>query len=320
MTLTDLFAPSFTLRRDEVALEFQEREFTFGELDERAARMANALATRGFAAGDRLALQLPNGVEIIDLFLACTRLGVIFVPVNVLYKEREVGHILRDAEPRLFVTAENAEELFAEASKQRTAPVAVTLDGDTPAGIIYTSGTTGTSKGAVLTHNNFMANALNLLGCWQITAADRFLLALPLFHVHALGNGLPCWLISGCRMRLLERFEHQRAAAEFLEFQPTLFYGVPTIYVRLLATAPEAAKEIGSHMRLFVSGSAPLPAQVLEDFQRLFGHTILERYGMTETMMNISNPYGGERRPGSVGLPLTGVSARILDDEGNAVG
>jgi malonyl-CoA/methylmalonyl-CoA synthetase len=319
MTLTDLFAPSFTLRRHEVALEFQGREFTFGELDGRAARLANALAARGFAVGDRLALQLPNGVEIIDLFLACTRLGVIFVPVNVLYKEREVGHILRDAGPRLFVTAENVGMLFEEASTQSVAPVAVTLDGDTPAGIIYTSGTTGTSKGAVLTHNNFMANALNLLGCWQITAADRFLLALPLFHVHALGNGLPCWLISGCRMRLLERFEHQRAPAEFLEFQPTLFYGVPTIYVRLLATTPEVAKEIGARMRLFVSGSAPLPAQVLEEFQRLFKHTILERYGMTETMMNISNPYGGERRPGSVGLPLPGVSARIVDDEGNTV-
>ena len=319
MTLTDLFAPSFTLRRNEVALEFQGREVTFGEIDRRASQMANALAARGFTTGDRLALQLPNGIEIIHLFLACTRLGVIFVPVNVLYKEREVGHILRDAEPRLFVTPHKVVELMAEAAGQSTEPPAVTLDGETPAGIIYTSGTTGTSKGAVLTHNNFLANALNLLGCWQITAADRFLLALPLFHVHALGNGLPCWLISGCRMRLLERFEHQRAAAEFLEFQPTLFYGVPTIYVRLLATAPETAKVIGSHMRLFVSGSAPLPAQVLEDFERLFGHTILERYGMTETMMNISNPYVGERRPGSVGLPLPGVSARILDDDGNAV-
>ena len=191
----------------------------------------------------------------------------------------------------------------------------VPLDGDTPAGIIYTSGTTGASKGAVLTHNNFAANAITLLTCWQITAADRFLLALPLFHVHALGNGLHCWLASGCRMRLLERFEHQKAAATFLDFRPTLFFGVPTIYVRLLEIPAEAAREIGAAMRLFVSGSAPLPAQVLEDFRARFGHTILERYGMSENLMNISNPYLGERRPGSVGLPLPGVSVRLVDGE-----
>src|ERR1039457_3848710 len=140
---------------------------------------------------------------------------------------------------------------------------AIPLDGDTPAGIIYTSGTTGASKGAVLTHNNFAANALTLLACWQITAADRFLLALPLFHVHALGNGLHCWLASGCRMRLLERFEHATAAATFLDFRPTLFFGVPTIYVRLLDIPESQSREIGSFMRLFVSGSAALPAQVL---------------------------------------------------------
>jgi malonyl-CoA/methylmalonyl-CoA synthetase len=145
------------------------------------------------------------------------------------------------------------------------------------------------------------------------------LLTLPLFHVHALGNGLHCWMLSGCRMRLLERFEHQNAAAEFLDFQPTLFFGVPTIYTRLLQTKAETARAIGQHMRLFVSGSAPLPAQVLEDFHALFGHTILERYGMTETLMNLSNPYAGERRPGSIGFPLPGVSVRLVNTEGQAV-
>jgi malonyl-CoA/methylmalonyl-CoA synthetase len=124
---------------------------------------------------------------------------------------------------------------------------------------------------------------------------------------------LHCWLISGCRMRLLERFEHQTAVEQFLDFRPTLFFGVPTIYVRLLETPKEAARQIGSAMRLFVSGSAPLPAHVLEEFRTLFGHTILERYGMSETIMNISNPYVGERRPGSVGLPLPGVSVRLSD-------
>jgi malonyl-CoA/methylmalonyl-CoA synthetase len=167
----------------------------------------------------------------------------------------------------------------------------------------------------VLTHNNFASNAVNLTAIWQITRDDRFLLALPLFHIHALGNGLHTWLLSGCRMRLLERFDHRTAINDFESFQPTLFFGVPTVYVRLLDTPPEVAKNVGRTMRLFVSGSAPLPASVLERFRDLFGHTILERYGMTETFMNTSNPYVGERRAGTVGFPLPGVSVRIEDGE-----
>jgi malonyl-CoA/methylmalonyl-CoA synthetase len=164
-----------------------------------------------------------------------------------------------------------------------------------------------------LSHQNFAVNAINLLTCWQITAEDRFLLGLPLFHVHGLGNGVHCWLMSGCRMRLLKRFEYQKAEQTFLDFRPTLFFGVPTMYVRLLELSAASAAEIGGFMRLFVSGSAPLPAHVLEEFRKLYGHTILERYGMSETLMNISNPFVGERRPGTVGLPLPGVSARVLD-------
>jgi malonyl-CoA/methylmalonyl-CoA synthetase len=269
--------------------------------------MAAALAEQGLAQGDRVCAQLANRIEIIDLYLACIKTGVIFVPINILYKDREVEHIVADAEPKLFITDQNIPK------PSRTGHRPVHLDGDAPAALVYTSGTTGTSKGAILTHNNFAANALNLLTCWQITNHDRFLLALPLFHVHALGNGLHCWLISGCRMRLLERFEHQTAVDQFLDFRPTLFFGVPTVYVRLLETSQEAAYQIGKAMRLFVSGSAPLPAHVLEEFRTLFGHTILERYGMTETIMNISNPYVGERRPGSVGLPLPGVSVRLSE-------
>jgi malonyl-CoA/methylmalonyl-CoA synthetase len=305
MNLRDLFNLSLINRRDKIALEWKGKEYTFGEIDERSDRMAAALAH--LSPGDRVCVQLANGIEMIDIYLACIKTGIIFVPVNILYRDREVEHIIADAEPKLFITAEN----IPEAS--RTSPRPVLLDGDTPAALVYTSGTTGTSKGAILTHNNFTANALNLLTCWQITNQDRFLLALPLFHVHALGNGLHCWLISGCRMRLLERFEHQTAVEQFLDFRPTLFFGVPTIYVRLLETPKEAARQIGSAMRLFVSGSAPLPAHVLEEFRTLFGHTILERYGMSETIMNISNPYVGERRPGSVGLPLPGVSVRLSD-------
>ncbi len=315
MNLRDLFNLSLVNRRDEIALEWKGQEYTFGEIDQRSDRMAASLAHLN--QGDRVCVQLANCIEMIDIYLACIKLGLIFVPVNILYRDREVAHIVADAEPKLFITSEHLSSL-SPTSLSPTEPRPSgsgfpTLDGDTPAALVYTSGTTGTSKGAILTHNNFAANALNLLTCWQITNQDRFLLALPLFHVHALGNGLHCWLISGCRMRLLERFEHQTAVEQFLDFRPTLFFGVPTIYVRLLETPRESANQIGKAMRLFVSGSAPLPAHVLEEFRALFGHTILERYGMSETIMNISNPYVGERRPGSVGLPLPGVSVRLSD-------
>jgi len=291
--------------------------------------MAQLLAGRGLQSGDRLCVYLSNCVDLIDLFLACVKLGVIFVPINILYKEREINHILVDAKPSAAVTAVEhfpgtvptwrLEEISSAASFQDSARPAAAIDGDAPAAIIYTSGTTGASKGAILSHNNFAANALNLLTCWQISPADRFLLALPLFHVHGLANGLLTWLLSGCRMRLLERFEHESAVAQFEDFRPTLFYGVPTIYTHLLDTPTEIGRKIGASMRLFVSGSAPLSAQVFEDFHRLFGHFILERYGMTETLMNISNPYAGERRAGTVGLPLPGVSVRLLDREGKPV-
>lgn len=309
MTLLHLFDLSLIGRQDKIALEFEGLEFTFGQLDTRSNRVAHYLRARGFVTGDRLCVYLANCVEMIDLYLACVKLGVIFVPINILYRDREMAHILGDAEPRELI--DDVSSLTADAKGfPDTRPIAH-LDGDSPAGIIYTSGTTGVAKGAVLSHNNFAVNGLNLVGCWGITSEDRLLLALPLFHVHGLGNGLHCWLISGCRIRLLERFEHQRAAGVFLEFRPTLFFGVPTIYVRLL----QMDAKIAQSMRLFVSGSAPLPAQLLEEFRLKFGHTILERYGMSETLMNLSNPYEGERRPGTVGLPLPGVSARIVEGE-----
>ena len=321
MNLTQLFQPIFHERRDEVALEFAGRTYTFGEIDHRGNRMAALFRARGLQTGDRLCVYLSNCVEFIDIYLACVRLGVIFVPINILYREREILHILGDAQPKAVIAAQplpgavsvwRVEELDTPA--QAEAPH-VALDGDSPAALVYTSGTTGVSKGAILTHNNFQANALNLNACWRISSADRFLLALPLFHVHALGNGLHCWLTSGCRMRLLERFEHQKAPAEFLDFRPTLFFAVPTIYTRMLSFPAETASQVGSFVRLFVSGSAPVPVPVFEEFREKFSHTILERYGMTETLMNISNPYLGERRPGTVGHPLPGISARIVDGE-----
>jgi malonyl-CoA/methylmalonyl-CoA synthetase len=327
MNLTELFAPAFQGRANETALEWACQEYTFGDLERRANRMASALAARGVTAGDRLAIILSNRIEYLDLFLAAARLGVIVVPINILYREREAGHILRDSQPKALVDAGTApvqsdvpiwqvDELTAEARISGATAAHIPLNGDTPAALIYTSGTTGAAKGAIITHGNLAANALTLVDAWRITADDRLLLALPLFHVHGLGNGIHCWLRSGCRMRLLERFDHAAAAATLLDFRPTLFFGVPTMYVRLLDVDAASARNIGRSLRLAVSGSAPLAPQILSEFERLYGQRILERYGMTETLMTLSNPYDGERRAGTVGFPLPGVETRIVDDSG----
>jgi malonyl-CoA/methylmalonyl-CoA synthetase len=332
MQLVDLFASSLVGQADEVAIEFERSNgrpatLKFGELDARSNRLAHLLTRRGVRRGDRLAVYLANRIEFIDVLLACLKLGVILVPINILYREREITHILGDATPRLVVTIAaafesfpglellDADELTRETSRCPATPVRQAIDGDVPAALVYTSGTTGRAKGAVLTHNNFLANTANLVACWRMTAADRYLAVLPLFHVHGLANGLMTWLASGSRMRLVERFDIRRAAELFAAFTPSVFFGVPTVYVRLLELPPDTAAAIGAHMRLFVSGSAPLPSTVLEQFRERFGHTILERYGMSETLMNISNPYVGERRAGSVGLPLPGVSTRIVNQE-----
>jgi malonyl-CoA/methylmalonyl-CoA synthetase len=325
MNLINLFDLSLIGRKDKPALEFLGETFTFGQINERSNRMANFLTSKGIEAGDRVCIYIENCVEIIDIYIACAKLGVIFVPINILYKEREISHILTDAEPKLLISdvsvpggfeAIQLVDLMKEVVTQDNTALVSKTTGDSPAAIVYTSGTTGLSKGAILTHNNFISNGQNLVCCWQITENDRFLLALPMFHVHSLANGIHSWLFSGCMMKLLVRFEHQKAAHEFLTFKPTLFYGVPTIYIRLLEQSAEIAKEIGSFARLFVCGSAPLPAQVMEDFEKKYGHVILERYGMTETLMNISNPYIGERKAGTVGFPLPGISVRILLPDG----
>ncbi len=360
MNLPELYHASLHDRAEQPALEAAAsdgtvRTFTFGELAARRDRMARALAARGVRSGDRVAFCLPNRVAIIDLWLAAMMMGVIVVPINVLYKGREIAHIVGDARPRAVITtAEHAADLppntawwcvdalerecdamreldrALDAHDRRAVvdgehqarvsavPVAE-VTSDTPAALIYTSGTTGLAKGAVLTHGNFVANARALVAAWQITATDRYLAALPLFHVHGLGNGIQCWLASGCHMKLVARFEHERALAWFDAYRPTLFFGVPTMYVRLLDAPPDRARTIGAHMRLFVSGSAPLPAQVLEAFRERYGHVILERYGMTETLMNVSNPLEGERRAGTVGVPLPGVDVDIRDESGASI-
>ncbi len=337
MSLLHLLDLSLVGRRDEPALEYESgagttTTLTFGELDRRSDRLAGMLSARGLEQGDRLAYFLVNRVEIIDLWLACLKLGLIAVPINVLYREREIRHIVADAEPAAVVldaahagffptgtVCWDVDELHAASTTEQSVRPVVRSGAGSPAALVYTSGTTGASKGAVLTHGNFASNALALVASWRIDAADRYLAALPLFHVHGLANGLHCWLVSGCHMRLVERFEHEKAARWFTEYRPTLFFGVPTMYVRLLDVDEATARAIGGSMRLFVSGSAPLPAHVLEAFETRYGHVILERYGMTETLMNVSNPYAGERRAGTVGFPLPMTDVEIRDAHGAAV-
>lgn len=337
MQLTDIFNLSLVGRAKETAVEFNDAtgkssSLTFGELDVRSNRLANFFWSRKLKRGDRLGFFLSNRVEIIDIFLACIKTGIILVPINILYRERELGHIIADAEPKAVITTSETASLIPSGTEVwNVAEISkaalefdknferISIDGDEAAAIVYTSGTTGRSKGAILTHNNFAANAVNLCACWRITQEDRYLAVLPLFHVHGLGNGIACWLLSGCRMKLVERFDVKTAPEIFESFEPTLFFGVPTVYVRLLELPDERAKQIGKKMRLFVCGSAPLPANVLEEFRQKFGHTILERYGMSETLMNLSNPYAGERRAGSVGFPLPGVSVKIVDSEMQSV-
>jgi malonyl-CoA/methylmalonyl-CoA synthetase len=337
MSLLDLYDLSLIGRRDRAAIEYDRAgggtaSLTFGELDARSNRLAQLLASRGLSRGDRLGFCLVNRVEIIDLWIACVKLGVIVVPINVLYKAREIRHIVSDAEPIAIVTtaAQRAdfpedtacwdiEALCAGSDGMPSERPATVLDADAPAALVYTSGTTGASKGAILTHGNFASNALALATCWEITGDDRYLSALPLFHVHGLGNGVQTWLAVGCHMRLVARFEAATAADLFESYRPTLFFGVPTMYVRLLDVPDHRARAIGKAARLFVSGSAPLPAHVHEAFRAKYGHMILERYGLTETLMNVSNPYDGERRPGTVGLPMPHVAVRILAEDGREV-
>ena len=328
MNLIDLFDLTLKGRAGETALEFRGREWTFGELEANSNRLAHYLKENGFQTGDRLGVYLTNCVELIEAYLAAIKLGLIFTPINALYRELEIGHILSDAEPRAVLTnhslashlpagqdVELIEDLERRLDGQPSERPACPATGDTIAALVYTSGTTGRPKGAAVTHNNLAINALILNTCWRLEPSDRMLIALPLFHINGLANGLHTWLTAGFRVRLLERFRKETILEEFADFRPTFFFGVPTMYVRLLDAPAEVARTIGEPMRLFVSGSAPLPADVIERFGRLYGHTILERYGMTEALGIMANPYFGERRPGTVGKPLPGVSIRLSEGE-----
>ncbi|MBL7041266.1 MAG: AMP-binding protein [Pirellulaceae bacterium] len=348
MNLIELFQPSFRGRSDKPAIDFGGKALTFGELDRLSDAAAVALRDRfGVCQGDRLSMYLGNCHELVIWYLAGLKLGAIIVPMNLLYRDHELNHLIGDAEPKLLLTDRERYEVlrplrdgfpclqqvfladdnagdqtlaFSElTATPAPAPISVApVTGDTPALMVYTSGTTGRSKGALLTHDNLGSNIIALLHCWQWTENDRFLLALPLFHVHGLCNGLHGALASGCTTFLLPRFKADVVTETLNHEQCTLFFGVPTMYERLLEAADGGA-EIPACMRLYVSGSAPLSPDTFKRFKAIYGHEILERYGMSETAMITSNLYAGGRIQGTVGRPLPGVRLRIADKAGQPV-
>jgi malonyl-CoA/methylmalonyl-CoA synthetase len=306
-------------------------DWSYAEIVGLSGQLANLLQSEGVEPGDRVAVQVAKSVQAIALYLATVRAGAVFLPLNTAYTRAEVDYFLDDAEPAVFVCDSAREQEFADIEAR-----VFTLDGDAGgslmpaanalagefanvergprdlAAILYTSGTTGLSKGAMLSHDNLLSNALTLVDYWRFSADDVLLHALPIFHTHGLFVATNIIMICGGSMIFLPRFD----VDALIEQMPraTSLMGVPTFYTRLLADA-RFDRELVAHMRLFVSGSAPMLAETHVQFEAVTGHRILERYGMTETNMNTSNPYDGERRAGSVGFALPGVEIKITDPE-----
>ncbi|MGE5466743.1 MAG: malonate--CoA ligase [Ignavibacteria bacterium] len=313
------------------------RAWTYSDVERASGRMANLLVALGLRPGDRVAAQVEKTPEALVLYLATLRAGMVFLPMNPAYRRHEVEYFLSDALPGLFVCRPSERAMADAAARQAGVPHVLELDdagrgslidaaaphadafetaarrGDDLAAILYTSGTTGRSKGAMLTHRNLAVNARALHEAWRFAPGDVLLHMLPIFHVHGLFVACHCALLNGSPMFFEPRFDAARAVA--LLPQSTVFMGVPTYYVRLLAE-PGFTREACRNMRLFVSGSAPLLKETFDAFRERTGHTILERYGMTEGGMFTSNPYRGERRGGTVGFPLPCTELRIVDEAG----
>jgi malonyl-CoA/methylmalonyl-CoA synthetase len=312
------------------------KALSYADLDAEAARIAATLGSLCVAPGDRVLVQAEKSVAFILLYLAALRMGAIFVPLNTGYADAEVEYFISDAEPALIITAPARATAMANLAANRAPvetmgqsndgtlfekavttppPPRATPEPHRTAAFLYTSGTTGRPKGAMLSCKNFTSNAATLAQEWRFTASDLLLHALPLFHAHGLFVGVNTTLAAGASLLLLPKFD----PVMVLEHLPraTAFMGVPTFYTRLLAERG-LTRESTAHMRLFVSGSAPLLAETHQAFEAKTGHAILERYGMTETLMNASNPYEGPRRPGTVGPPLPGIEIIVTHPETGA--
>ena len=304
---------------------------SYADMRCRVSQMSNVLVAAGVRRGDRVAAQIPKTTEGLMLYLGALQAGAAFLPINTAYTSSEVAYFLQDADPRLVVceptmTASIAavyggqlETLDAagEGSLRDKTDAASTIfapversAGDLAA-ILYTSGTTGRAKGAMLTHGNLVSNAATLAKLWQFSQRDRLLHALPIYHTHGLFVAVNTALVAGASLLFLPKFE--TAAVIHAMAEATVMMGVPTFYTRLLAD-PAFSRETARDMRLFISGSAPLLATTHRQFAEQTGHIVLERYGMTETNMTTSNPCEGERRAGTVGFPLPGVSVRIVHE------
>jgi malonyl-CoA/methylmalonyl-CoA synthetase len=303
---------------------------TRGALEQASRRVAGRLHRAGLAPGDRVLCSAATTMELVVAYLAALRLGLVVVPANTAYREREIAHVVGDAEPRGAIVDDLERGRWARQAAGGdllvVGPEVDLPDGDPPALdaagrgdpalICYTSGTTGAPKGAVLRHGNLLASAEALRLAWRWVQDDRLVLALPLFHIHGLGVGLHGTLLAGASAMLLPRFDADAVLDAARDHRATLFFGVPTMYARL-AASPRAG-ELAS-LRLLVSGSAALPPTVFERLAERAGQRVLERYGMTETIMNVSNPHDGERRPGTVGLPLPGVELRLAEGDGQVL-
>lgn len=335
-----LLEAGFPADRAAVAIETPERTYSWNDIGQLSARMANLLQGLALPAGSRVAVQVEKSPEALMLYLACVRAGLVYLPLNTAYRETEVEYFLTDAEPAVVVCdSKNLEWVSQLAEKAGTAHV-YTLDADGSgslaqaasgqpdvfttvqslpddlAAILYTSGTTGRSKGAMLSHRNLSSNAQVLHQYWGWRPDDVLLHMLPIFHVHGLFVASHGALLAGARMIWLPKLDIEQAL-HYLP-QSTVLMGVPTYYVRLLNDA-RFTRELCSRMRLFISGSAPLLKETFEDFKARIGQPILERYGMSETVMLTSNPYDaalGDRLGGTVGQALPGVLVRVVDDNG----
>ncbi len=321
------FARSFVAHADRVLVEEGDRRWTYAEVEGAAGRLVARLRDLGLAPGERLLVQADKSVETLILYFACIRAGAIYLPLNTDYTEAELAYFVADAGPVLAVCREHARDLFVriggEAMRIETvaslfaalpdeAAPPVPRAADDVAAILYTSGTTGKPKGAMLTNANLASNGEVLIDIWRFTPEDRLIHALPIFHVHGLFVAVHCALLSGATMIFLQKFDPAVAIRQMAN--ASVLMGVPTFYTRLLGD-PGFTRDVAAKMRLFVAGSAPLSADTFRAFEERSGHRVLERYGMTETGMLTSNPYHGERRAGSTGLPLPGVELRIAEAE-----
>jgi malonyl-CoA/methylmalonyl-CoA synthetase len=325
------FAASFGRFADRPLIETEERVWTYAEIEQAAGRLAARLVAIGLAPGERLLVQTAKSVEALILYVACVRAGGVYLPLNTDYTEAELSYFVADAGPVLAVCDPSRVELFRRiggaALEVRTltqlfadlpaiAVPPVPRESDDIAAILYTSGTTGKPKGAMLTNGNLVSNGETLIGIWHFSHEDRLIHMLPIFHVHGLFVAIHCVVFSGACAIFLPKFTSETAIRHMAG--ASVMMGVPTFYIRLLAD-PAFTREVAAPMRLFVSGSAPLSADIHRAFEERTGQRVLERYGMTETGMLASNPYDGERRAGFVGPALPGVELRIAEFESGEV-